>query len=662
MRSAVVALVLAAVGAAAADPAHGLTVQEAILLAKPAVALIKAEVGADVTMNCGTGPVTVSPPPFVETGTAWFIDGRGYLVTNAHVVEPAYRMPPWVTHELKKMAIEQACVEPALRAQGLARGQRPDIEDRLRREASDRALASAEVSTTPKLTVLLSNGTQLPAQVRKYSAPLVLDTRGRALPPAPGAGRDLALVQIKSDVYPSLKVATRDVRIGDPVHILGFPGVVLSHELLNQSVTLDATATNGSVSGFKEDAIGQNVIQTDAPAAHGNSGGPAISDDASVLGVMTFVSLSPAGGTIVQGFNFLIPARDVVRFVQGTEVDLRRENPFNTAWMAGLDALFSGRSEVAAARLAEANRLQPNLPDVKRALAEAEEKVKNPPPRPFPWAWATLGVTLVSVGVYGGMWGRRWWRNRFRISPAQVIDALESGHSPVLLDVRTQTDFETSPLKLPGAVRLAPEDADAGRIDVSVDPSQMIVVYCTSPDEATSARVQQILRQRGFRHVRILKGGLGGWTNARLPVEAKSSLPSIGLEIYKNLTLGDVERRRFKAGDHIFQEGEDAHGEAFVVHAGTVEIRKRFNGHERVLNRLGEGQILGEMSLFRKSTRSAAAVAATDVELLVIRNERLEWLIRNRPQLTLELLRSLSEIVVATDRERGNGSPRDDRP
>jgi len=162
--------------------------------------------------------------------------------------------------------------------------------------------------------------------------------------------------------------------------------------------------------------------------------------------------------------------------------------------------------------------------------------------------------------------------------------------------------------------------------------------------------------------VRILKGGLGGWTNARLPVEAKSSLPSIGLEIYKNLTLGDVERRRFKAGDHIFQEGEDAHGEAFVVHAGTVEIRKRFNGHERVLNRLGEGQILGEMSLFRKSTRSAAAVAATDVELLVIRNERLEWLIRNRPQLTLELLRSLSEIVVATDRERGNGSPRDDRP
>ena len=63
-------------------------------------------------------------------------------------------------------------------------------------------------------------------------------------------------------------------QIGDPVHILGFPGVVLSHELLNQSARVEASVTNGTVSGFKMDAIGQDLMQTDAPAAHGNSGGP----------------------------------------------------------------------------------------------------------------------------------------------------------------------------------------------------------------------------------------------------------------------------------------------------------------------------------------------------------------------------------------------------
>jgi len=153
--------------------------------------------------------------------------------------------------------------------------------------------------------------------------------------------------------------------------------------------------------------------------------------------------------------------------------------------------------------------------------------------------------------------------------------------------------------------------------------------------------------------VRILKGGLGGWTNARLPVEAKSALPSVGLELYKNLSLGDIERRRFKPGDYIFKEGDDPRDEAFVIHSGTVEIRRNLNGAERVVNRIGEGEPLGEMALFRGvARRSAAAVAADDVELLVIKEERLEWLVLNRPRLALELLKRLSNLVVATDQER----------
>jgi CRP/FNR family transcriptional regulator len=166
-----------------------------------------------------------------------------------------------------------------------------------------------------------------------------------------------------------------------------------------------------------------------------------------------------------------------------------------------------------------------------------------------------------------------------------------------------------------------------------------------------------LLRKRGYVNTRILKGGLGGWTNARLPVEAKSSLPSIGLELYKNLTLGDVERRTFKAGETIFREGDNPGGEAYVIHAGAVEIRRRFDGTERVLATLGEGEPLGEMALFRSSAlRSASAVAQSDVELLVIKAERLDWLIHNRPQLTKELLRRLSEMVVATDAIRARSA------
>jgi S1-C subfamily serine protease/rhodanese-related sulfurtransferase len=649
---AVLLLALAIPGAARAQK---LSVQEAILRAKPAVALVTARVDAEVTLNCGSGPVTVRPRPFVETGSGWFVDGRGWLVTNAHVVDPAHRLPPWVTHELKKSAIDQGCVEPALQAQGMARGQRPEVEDRLRRQITDRAMAGLRFTPEPRITVTLSNGVTLPAAVHKFSPPLQLDAAGR---PVRDSGRDLALLKVADGVYPALALSTRTPQIGDPLHILGFPGVVLTHELLNQSVSIEASVTNGAVSGFKQDAIGQDVIQTDAPAAHGNSGGPAIGEDSTVVGVMTFVSLSPQGGALVQGFNFLIPARDVATFLADTPVTRPGRSPFNEAWAAGLSALFQERYEEAVRRIAEANRLVPNLVDVKRALAEAQERLRNPPPRPFPWAWVALGVTVLSVAVYGGMVGRRWWRNRYRVLPAQVIGFIEQGLSPVLVDARTQAEYETSPLKLPGAVRLAPEDVAAGRIALDADRQQLVVVYCTTADEATSARVAQALRQRGWTRVRILKGGLGGWTNARLPVEAKSHLPSIGLEIYKNLTLGDVERRRFKAGEVIFREGDDPHAEAYVVHAGVVEIRKRFDGTERLLTTLGEGELLGEMALFRRGPRSASAVAASDVELLVIRNERLEWLIRNRPHLTLEILRRLSDLVVSTDRERSDRAAR----
>src|SRR5438128_2112689 len=363
---------------------------------------------------------------------------------------------------------------------------------------------------------MLSNGLKLQAEVKKFSPPLLLDNDGR---PLPDSGRDLALLRVNEGLYPAITLSTRDSQIGDPVHILGFPGVVLSHELLNRSVTLEASVTNGAVSGFKQDAIGQDVIQSDAPAAHGNSGGPAVTDDASLVGVMTFVSLSPSGGAIVQGFNFLIPAKDVIKFLQGTEVTKPGDSQFNPVWTAGIEALLDGRYAAAAAKFDEANKLLPGLTDVKRLLAEAQNKVKNPPPQPFPWAWATLGVTLLSFGAYGGMWGQRWWKNRFRIQPTQVIAFIERGLSP-------------------------------------------------------------------------------------------------------------------------------------VIHAGAVEIRRRLDGAERTLNRLGEGQLFGEMALFRKGARSASAVATNDTELLIIRDERLEWLIRNRPQLTIEVLKSLSNLVVATDKER----------
>ncbi|MFQ5845594.1 MAG: trypsin-like peptidase domain-containing protein, partial [Planctomycetota bacterium] len=237
-------VLLGAPAAALADQA--VSVQELVLRAKPAVALVTAQVDAEVTVNCGAGPVTVRPSPFQETGTGWFIDGRGILITNAHVVDPAYTLPPWVAHELKRKAVDLACVVPMLVRYGLMRGQRPDLEEQIRRGVD---MAGIRLKPLPRVTVLLSNGEVLPAEVMKFSPPLLLDAAGK---PVPESGRDLALLRVREGVYPALGLAEEDEKIGDPVHILGFPGVVLTHELLNRASALEASVTNGAVSGLRQ--------------------------------------------------------------------------------------------------------------------------------------------------------------------------------------------------------------------------------------------------------------------------------------------------------------------------------------------------------------------------------------------------------------------------
>ena len=47
------------------------------------------------------------------------------------------------------------------------------------------------------------------------------------------------------------------------------------------------------------------------------------------------------------------------------------------------------------------------------------------------------------------------------------------------------------------------------------------------------------LRKQGFKDVRILKGGIGAWTNAGLPIESRSDLSQVGMEMYKALATGN---------------------------------------------------------------------------------------------------------------------------
>src|ERR1044071_1945346 len=129
------------VGAASPGPARSeapIPVQEAMLRAKPAVVLVIAEVAAEVTLDCGGGTTSVKPPAFRETGTGWFIDTAGWVITNGHVVQPAYETPKWLINQQAQRAVTIGCLNKALEKANLTPGERPDAEDALKRRLLDK--------------------------------------------------------------------------------------------------------------------------------------------------------------------------------------------------------------------------------------------------------------------------------------------------------------------------------------------------------------------------------------------------------------------------------------------------------------------------------------------------------------------------------------------
>jgi CRP-like cAMP-binding protein len=118
-----------------------------------------------------------------------------------------------------------------------------------------------------------------------------------------------------------------------------------------------------------------------------------------------------------------------------------------------------------------------------------------------------------------------------------------------------------------------------------------------------------------------------------------------------NRKPGSVQTRTFRAGEVIFREGDAPRDEAFLVHAGRVEVRKKVGDEERLLRTFVKGELLGELGLFTGgSPRSATAVAAEAVTLVIIPAKRLNHLVRTNPTLAVAIIRDLSAKLLATNR------------
>jgi S1-C subfamily serine protease len=119
--------------------------------------------------------------------------------------------------------------------------------------------------------------------------------------------QDLAVLQAKTlpdDLMPATMRSTQDLAPGDEVVAVGFP------------FGIGPSASAGVISGLRREFVSPlgkrlltNLIQFDAMANPGSSGGPLVTMDGEVIGIVTAI-LNPTEQRVFVGIGFAVPIED----------------------------------------------------------------------------------------------------------------------------------------------------------------------------------------------------------------------------------------------------------------------------------------------------------------------------------------------------------------
>jgi membrane protein DedA with SNARE-associated domain/rhodanese-related sulfurtransferase len=118
-----------------------------------------------------------------------------------------------------------------------------------------------------------------------------------------------------------------------------------------------------------------------------------------------------------------------------------------------------------------------------------------------------------------------WQRQRLlhelrarRITAAELFQKVEAGENPVILDLRSREELVQNPTMIQGAIHIDFSELEKHRDRLPRDRD--IVLYCSCPNEITSAKVALALRRQGFTRVHPLLGGIDTWRQSSYPLES----------------------------------------------------------------------------------------------------------------------------------------------
>ncbi len=136
------------------------------------------------------------------------------------------------------------------------------------------------------------------------------------------------------------------------------------------------------------------------------------------------------------------------------------------------------------------------------------------------------GALLVVFGLLAVYVGFKFVNRRFllrklnvaRVTVDELRQKLAAGESLLVVDLRSIEDVKTDPVRIPNALHLPVLELER-RLD-EIPRDRDVVLYCSCPNEASSAQMALRLHQRGIKRVRPLAGGLDAWRQRNYPMDA----------------------------------------------------------------------------------------------------------------------------------------------
>ncbi len=313
---------------------------------------------------------------YIGLGSGFFINSNGYIVTNAHVVN--------TSHDIKQKGDEA--------------GHELLFSQLLQQVASDynvnpNALTRENVAfirNYSRLTemkvfhhVIIPDGSVYEFEEKQYGAPV-------------GQGKDVAVVKIEVKNAPVLVLGNSDsVKLQDHVTVLGYPGAAdtFNSGILDSKSSLEASITDGKISARKRSASGAPVLQVSAPATHGNSGGPVMTDNGEVAGLLTFGG-DRVNNQEVSGFAFVVPSSTVLEFVKAAGVT-NELGTADRAYREGLELYWAENYSGAIPKFEEVKRLFPEHSEVSRLAQDSQQKISEGKDKSgMPTSWIVAGVLV----------------------------------------------------------------------------------------------------------------------------------------------------------------------------------------------------------------------------------------------------------------------------